>query len=514
MAILVPKTPQYTSKQRPGSLSIPYADLRGSRALGSAFVGLGSVIVDVADRMKQERDAAVVGDIYNEWRDADRDQLSQLLSLKGQEAANLGEKYDQWYNDGFSKANERSENGTQQKALQTLLDRKREQNLDILARYESQERKRYKAEVETGLVSQAEQDIRLAGFDNEAVNENISTLFEWMDAAYPGQDLTALKQKYKSQLLFANAQTRIDEDPDRADEFIEANKLDLGESYFALKDSAKKESKQNLIDNVQAELQVKYETGGLPDFDKMRKDLTHNKDIPFDVKFEVRQWLDAYEAQYTSKATSSQKQAHDEEERAIGMAFLEGNYADVRNMLRRSEYLTGDELKTWTTAINKAAKEAPVDPVMQAAEIVRINDMIIDKVPRDLVRREIIISPYLGNKKEKYLNKLDQELSSELESARSEAKKRIKGLLIPKRGPFVKMLETPLEVDAVATAQDALDEWIDIEIGKDRYPSRDAILKKARELALSNQVPIASQVQYRREEAERQAREIQKAAEK
>jgi len=516
MPLTAPKVPRYTQRESlPAGLPTDYADLRPSQQIGGAYEKLGNVLIARAQVLQQQRDAAVVGDLYNQWRDQDRQALSELLAKKGKDAYNLDKQYDEFFNKSFEKTNEGSENGEQQLALKELLDRKREQNLDILARYQAEEGKRYLAEVEAGRVFQAEKDIRQAGFQSGAVAETIGDLYQWLESAHPGEDITALKKKYKSTMLYANMQERIDQNPEAAGKALEAWKMDLGEEqYLSLKNDIKTKSKQYAIDRIQSELQTKYESNGVPDFTKMRQDLTHSKMEP-DIKFEVRQWLDAYETQYNNAQTGSNKTAHDDEERNIGMAFLNGNYASVMNQLRKSQFLKGDELKTWATAVKDAAnKKTPVDPVQRAAAIVKINQMITQEWPQEEIKKQIIITPYLEDQdKEQYINKLETKLTGEIEAGKREGYAAIVNMIFPKiQGAYAKienLVQTPQQTIAIARAQGELDEWIKHQLQLKKYPTRNEIRMKGIELGQANQVPMAERMKFLQEQQENLEKQIE-----
>ena len=137
MALFIAKSPQYRSRENvPRSIGVRYSDLRPSRAENEAISNLGNLLQVRAEEMKQERDTAVVGELYNTWRDADRQALSELFKKKGKDAVNLGEEYDKFFTKSQGAADKEAENGSQQAQLNNMLSRRREQNLDILAKYQ------------------------------------------------------------------------------------------------------------------------------------------------------------------------------------------------------------------------------------------------------------------------------------------------------------------------------------------------------------------------------------------
>lgn len=507
MPIHLPRSPQYQSRVRPrSSLGLGSLDLRGVFAQGQAITNLGKVITQRADQLKEQRDASVVGDLYNQWRDQDREKLSELLQRKGRFAKDLGQFYDGAFNKSLGDFDEQTENGNQQRMLTELLNRKRENNLDILARYEAQEGQRYQAQVQAGVIANAEKDVRSFGVNDLAkVEQTIAETIEFVRAANPGKDTTAAEQTIRSSLLFANTQSLIDQDPEVALAVLEDRKEELGEGYLTLKKDAKAQVKQKTIDGVQAELQLKYEANGVADFEKMRQDLTHKKIAP-DIKFEVRQWLDSYEAQQKNSKIVGDAKAHDAEERAIGMAFLEKDYATVRNLLRKSQFLDGDELRTWSNAIDSNQKADPIkiDAQKRSREVVTINSMISRGVDRSKIEQYIMLTPHLKpEEKTVRIDALNRKLETELNAGMKEGKKLIQSLIIPKRGQQAKFLQHPLETDRVSQAQDALDDWLDSETKNNRRPSKGEIKQKARELSVDFKPSVAELIDAKRQSLER-----------
>ena len=99
MALFIAKSPQYRSNQTvPRQIGGRYADLRPSTAENQAIGRIGSLLRQRAAEMKQERDTAVVGDLYNKWRDAERNALGEISKKKGKDAIDLHLDYEKFYN--------------------------------------------------------------------------------------------------------------------------------------------------------------------------------------------------------------------------------------------------------------------------------------------------------------------------------------------------------------------------------------------------------------------------------
>ena len=512
MALFIAKSPKYRSRQNvPGRIGVPVADLRGARAENEAINRLGTLLGIRADEMKQERDAAVVGDLYNQWRDADREQLSQLLQKKGKDAVDLDRDYDQFFTKSQGKADESAENGSQQAMVNDMLSRKREQNLDILARYEVVEGQRYKAAQGQGIIANAVSDGRDAGFDDVKLTAAIAEEHTWFRAAHPGasdEEISAHAKMVESEVKFANMQSRINENPTAALITLEKWKEELGEGYFKLKDKAEVAQKTELINTLQSTLQTKYEEGGVPNFGKMRQELTDLKDVPKDVKFEVRNWIDAIEVQYKSKEKQLQNEGQKAEDRAIGNAFMDGDYQGVLKIARDSIWLTGAEKKAWKNAVTSANKqvdeEIPVNE--QIAEMVEINRKIANPAnkPEDIIKYIQQSSKLKKEDKEERIERVNKKVTSEQADGRKFGYKMIENLIIPKRGMQSKIMQHPIEYDAIIRGQSDLDNWMDSQERAGNSVTLEEIKKKSREIAESRRPSIADINRARDEESRKQ----------
>jgi hypothetical protein len=249
MALFIAKTPKYRANENiPSEIRGRYADLRPSSAENQAISRLGVVLQNRAAELKKERDAAVVGDLYNTWRESEREVLAQIGSKTGKDAVNLGADYDTFFDKSSGKATEEAENGTQQAAVTEMMNSRRNQSLDSVARYESAEGKRYKNEQQVGVINNKTQDAREAGFDEEKFENARIEAYDYIVKANPGMSEEALGDKLReteSQIVFANMQSRIATDPalalnavskDASD--IESWKDVLGKQYQTLKNNA------------------------------------------------------------------------------------------------------------------------------------------------------------------------------------------------------------------------------------------------------------------------------------
>ena len=215
-----------------------------------------------------------------------------------------------------------------------------------------------------------------------------------------------------------------------------------------------------------------------------------------------------FDAEQEKKAKEAEKLAHDKEERELGNLFLQGNYKDAYLFAQKSNLLSGDEKRIWGNSIELKAKEKveQIDPVVEAAEIVRTNDMITrDTLPPSAIRNHIITTPGLGKEnKEQYINKLETKLGKEIEDGRREGYGDIKNIIFPpaKGLSIESLIQTPQQTYAIMAAQMALDSWINTEVKANRSPLKNEIRRKAQQLAQDYQVKFKDKIQYLEKEME------------
>jgi len=219
------------------------------------------------------------------------------------------------------------------------------------------------------------------------------------------------------------------------------------------------------------------------------------------------------------KLKEQQKIAHDDEDRQVGDLFMKGEYTQAYSLAQQSKFLTGDEKRTWATSIESASKvkEDEIDPNVETAEIVMINDLISKNVNPRVIRDSIIISPRLKRaNKEQYINKIETKLNAEITDGRRQGYQDIKDIIFPPaRGLSIEsLIQTPQQTTAIMKAQIALDEWIDRQVKAEKYPSKNEIRNKGFELANSYNPSISSRIQYIEEKGKKQAEEIRRAKEK
>jgi hypothetical protein len=407
---------------------------------------------------------------------------------------------------------QRFDTNTQAAAFERMVDAHGQRDLDSISRHIMVQHGENKKRAFDNFMAGADAEIR----ENPAqIDEITEKAIAKYNTIFPG-DNEVQERIIAGRIASAAVQEMIEIDPTMALEMIESRKGALGAAYTDWKKKAEAAQKVRLINDLQAELQAKYELNGVPNFAKMRQDLTHKKGIAGDVKFEVRKWLDAYQTQYESNVTASTKEAHDQEELAIGRAYLEGDYTEVVKLLRESRFLPGNELKTWVNSVKEAKKEEiSIDPEKEAAELVIINRMIRSGLDADgkavtpqQIWSHIIQAPVKRENKEQYINKLESKLEQGLKAALKMGEERIEAWIIPMRSDYAKLLKAPIESQRVLDATRMLHEWVNREVSAKRYPTMQDIDNKAKELGRLLKPSQAEVIEDIRRE-----RAIQKAAE-
>ena len=262
MALFIAKTPRYRSSEKvPAQIGVRYSDLRPSRAENEAINRLGNLLVTRAEEMKKERDTAVVGDLYNRFRESERSALTEISKKKGKDAVNLDQDYDRFFNKSLGAADQEAENGYQQSEINRMLGQHRQQSLDSIAKYEAKELQNYKAEQEIGVINNAVSDARIEPFNEGKFENTRIETFDYIAKSNPGMSEEALWAKLKaveSQIVFSNMQERINVNPEQGIIDIETWKVQLGEKYYSLKNSAKTQIDSNQLNTAYTVLSLKH----------------------------------------------------------------------------------------------------------------------------------------------------------------------------------------------------------------------------------------------------------------
>jgi hypothetical protein len=220
------------------------------------------------------------------------------------------------------------------------------------------------------------------------------------------------------------------------------------------------------------------------------------------------------------EAKEQEKKVHDKEEQDLWQKLATGKLylAD----LQVATHLTADERDKWWKRIEELGKkkDEEIDPVVEAAEYSRLNELItkVPLVSADVIKDSIIYSQRLskGNR-DKLLDRVDKETDQYVKDAKNRGYQVLKGLIIPSRGMMADVIQTPLEQLNYSKAQDELDNWIsNMRLQKKTFAADD-LRKKAEEIGAFYQVPIDEKIEYESRtekellEAEKKDREKRRA---
>jgi hypothetical protein len=230
----MPITPRYYRQQRlPGRLGAGHASPQVFSTSERALGNVGKVLEYRGLQIQERHDQSKISSGYNEYRDVARMKLSELLQLKGESAVGLGEKYDEWFNDFASDyAQKRLGNNRQRRGWQELVTTRRGHDLDILARHEAQEMARFQVQAEAGLFTTTVDDISSNPWDDRARDVSINIFMEKVKSMHPGEDVTALKDKYEKQIHAGALQAMINDNPKRAAAYLEDWKDIIGPDEY------------------------------------------------------------------------------------------------------------------------------------------------------------------------------------------------------------------------------------------------------------------------------------------
>jgi hypothetical protein len=207
------------------------------------------------------------------------------------------------------------------------------------------------------------------------------------------------------------------------------------------------------------------------------------------------------------KAREAQTLAHNNEEREIGNAFLEKNFAKVYTMAYSSKLLTGDEKEKWGKAAETAAKEKAekADPDIEVAETVFTNNMMASGVDPNVIKRHIITGQSGKERKISQLSKLETKVNQEIQDGRTHAYQDIVHIIFPQsKGISMETLvQTPQQTMAIMKAQTGLDDWINAQQRAGKYPTKNEIRKEGWRLAISYTPSFKEKMEYQQQMIDR-----------
>lgn len=174
------------------------------------------------------------------------------------------------------------------------------------------------------------------------------------------------------------------------------------------------------------------------------------------------------------EAADANKAAHDAAERSVGDMFARKEYGKVVPYLLSRPEFTGDEVRTWTNAVQEklsgAGKE--VNATERAKHIINITGMIDRSYEPNIIRNYILTAADLPTAdQEQMILRLDSKLNTEHKEARNAGHDVITGLIFPQGGLLTKMQASPLQTMALANGLNDYDTWFQERISDGKPPT-------------------------------------------
>lgn len=263
----MPKLPKYELTERlPTNLVTP--DFGQKSGLGQLGREIGKVFQIRGEQLTREYDTVKVVSAYNAFSDSSRGVVKGLLELESGAAEGVQDAYKEWYEKNQNEFTGMLNNRPQQAMFKAMADRKRETDLNHLARHESTQYKVQKKEELDKFAVNADSDIRKAtvealktpGKDFSKADEVIKGFMFELYSMFPGHDLTMLEAKYTQTLRIAQLEEMMEVDPQTAREYIEKENIKddlsfiengvLKDAYPALKSKLKEEESRDVVDTL------------------------------------------------------------------------------------------------------------------------------------------------------------------------------------------------------------------------------------------------------------------------
>ena len=262
------------------------------------------------DKLQKEQDQNDALDAYIGLRDDIFIEENSLKERQGKDAIGITKEAATRYQTTYDKRSNALSDGARLR-LKELSHTHRSSFLKEMATQEAGQKKVYEASIEAGFVANALTEVRANPLDMGRFDAHIARVGAAVDRVHRGKDVEyreGLKAEYSLSMRKAQLDGAKDQGLGVAEIFIEQNREAIGE----------------------------------PLANKYLKEIAKEKKI--------------VEKDEKSKQEADEKQAHIDEEREIGDLFLAKDYTGAYKRVQNSILLTGDEKKTWGTAIDSAVE--------------------------------------------------------------------------------------------------------------------------------------------------------------
>ena len=223
---------------------------------------VGKVLQIRGEQLVKEYDTVKAVDAYNGFSDSSRSRVGEFLKLERAEADGIQNSYKEWFIKESGNFAQSLNSQPQQDMYTGMVTRRREADLNVLARYENQEwRKRQQDTFERHLVT-TESAIRaatVAGLNDPTVAEDIrfaeadsvlDELIGKLPELQPGRDLTVKQAEIIKGVRSVMLQEMADRNPALAGKYLEIYKTQLGDAYFGLKNMIKGKVSDGRLDSA------------------------------------------------------------------------------------------------------------------------------------------------------------------------------------------------------------------------------------------------------------------------
>ena len=273
----MPKLPTYELSVTPQT-NLVTPDFRHEGGLGALGREVGKVLQIRGKQLSDEYDTVKAVSAFNAFSDSSREMVQGLLKLESGAAEGAQNAYKEWYVKNQNNFTGMLNSQPQQALFKQMADRRRETDLNHLARHEATQYRIYKKETLDGNATSADLAIREAvvetlktpGKDFTAADTVIEDFKNNLELMFPGHDLKSLNAKYTQLLRIAQIEEMMEVDPQSAREYIEKKEIKdqlsfvengiLKDAYPALKAKLKVEESRDNIDKAYHALAARFPT--------------------------------------------------------------------------------------------------------------------------------------------------------------------------------------------------------------------------------------------------------------
>lgn len=252
------------------SVSLPTnvrtADFGQKSGLAKLGQQVGKVLQIRGEQLVKEYDTVKALSAYSDFSDSSMSRVKELTKLESGNAEGVQNIYKEWYGKQVGDFSNGLNSQPQQLMFKDMADRRRETDLNTLARHEATQYKVQKKETLDRVATNADSDIRAAvaeglktpipDFTN--VDQKIEAFMVGLKEMFPGHDLVALEAKYTQLFRVAQMEEMMEINPQVARDYLETYKDDLSfvengilkDAYPALKSKLKEETFKDDINRV------------------------------------------------------------------------------------------------------------------------------------------------------------------------------------------------------------------------------------------------------------------------